>query len=56
MLSILTAVLLPMTLVTGVYGMNVTHLPGAGSFWLVLLLILASGGATLAVLFWRRLL
>jgi zinc transporter len=55
-LSILTAVLLPMTLITGVYGMNVAHLPGAGSFWLVLLLILASGGATLAVLFWRRLL
>jgi zinc transporter len=55
-LSILTAVLLPMTLITGVYGMNVAHLPGAGHFWLVLLLILASGGATLAVLFWRRLL
>jgi zinc transporter len=55
-LSILTAVLLPMTLVTGVYGMNVVHLPGATSFPLVLLLILASGGVTLALLFWRRLL
>jgi Mg2+ and Co2+ transporters len=55
-LSLLTAVLLPMTLVTGVYGMNVVHLPGAGSFPLVMLLILASGGITLAVLFWRRLL
>ncbi len=55
-LSILTAVLLPMTLVTGVYGMNVTHLPGSSHFWLVLLLILASGGVTLALLFWRRLL
>ncbi|HEV8332219.1 MAG TPA: CorA family divalent cation transporter [Steroidobacteraceae bacterium] len=55
-LSILTAVLLPMTLVTGVYGMNVAHLPGATSFPLVLLLILASGGVTLALLFWRRLL
>jgi zinc transporter len=55
-LSLLTAVLLPMTLVTGVYGMNVAHLPGAGSFPLVVLLILASGGVTLAVLFWRRLL
>jgi hypothetical protein len=30
--------------------------PGANSFWLVLLLILASGGVTLALLFWRRLL
>jgi zinc transporter len=55
-LSILTAVLLPMTLVTGFYGMNVVHLPGAGSIGLVTLLILASGGITLAVLFWRRLL
>jgi len=32
------------------------HLPGANSFWLVLLVILASGGITLALLFWRRLL
>lgn len=55
-LSLLTAVLLPMTLVTGVFGMNVAHLPGANSFWLVMLLILASGGAALGVLFWRRLL
>jgi Mg2+ and Co2+ transporter CorA len=45
-----------MPLVTGVYGMNVAHLPGASSFWLVLLLILASGGVTLVLLFWRRLL
>ena len=45
-----------MTLITGVFGMNVAHLPGANSFPLVMLLILASGGITLAVLFWRRLL
>jgi zinc transporter len=55
-LSLLTAVLLPMTLVTGVFGMNVAHLPGASSFPLVMLLILASGGITLALFFWRRLL
>jgi zinc transporter len=55
-LSIITAIMLPMTLITGVYGMNVAHLPGSGSFPLVILLILASGGITLAVLFWRRLL
>lgn len=55
-LSLLTAVLLPMTLVTGVFGMNVAHLPGANSFPLVMLLILASGGITLALFFWRRLL
>jgi zinc transporter len=58
-LSILTAVLLPMTLVTGIFGMNVAGLPGlesAASFWWVMLLIAASGVFTLAVLFWRRLL
>jgi zinc transporter len=58
-LSILTAVLLPMTLVTGVFGMNVAGLPGMqdpGAFVKVLWLILASGAVTLALLFWRRLL
>jgi zinc transporter len=58
-LSILTAVLLPMTLVTGIFGMNVAGLPGlqgAHSFWWVMVLILASGAVTLAALVWRRLL
>lgn len=58
-LSILTAVLLPMTLVTGIFGMNVAGLPGlhtAGAFWWVMLAILASGAVTLAAFFWRRLL
>jgi zinc transporter len=58
-LSILTAVFLPMTLVTGIFGMNVADLPGlhaGGSFWWVMILILAAGGVTLAALFWRRLL
>jgi zinc transporter len=58
-LSVLTAVLLPMTLVTGIFGMNVAGLPGMreqSSFWHVMLLILASGGATVAALLWRRLL
>jgi len=58
-LSILTAVLLPMTLVTGIFGMNVPDLPGLhseGAFWRIMLLILASGGATLAAFFWRKLL
>ena len=35
---------------------DVAHLPGASSFPIVMLLILASGGITPAVLFWRRLL
>jgi zinc transporter len=58
-LSILTAVLLPMTLVTGIFGMNVAGLPGLSSqtsFWWVMLLILVSGAATLAILIWRKLL
>jgi zinc transporter len=58
-LSILTAVFLPMTLVTGIFGMNVAGLPGLhadGSFWWVMVLILAAGVVTLAALFWRRLL
>lgn len=58
-LSILTAVLLPMTLVTGIFGMNVGGLPGlhgGSAFWWVMLLILASGAVTLAAFFWRRLL
>jgi zinc transporter len=58
-LSILTAVLLPMTLVTGIFGMNVAGMPGLhnpGAFWKVMLLIVASGAATIAGLFWRRLL
>ena len=58
-LSIVTAVMLPMTLVTGIFGMNVGGLPGLHgdhAFWWVMLLILASGGVTLAAFFWRRLL
>lgn len=58
-LSIVTAVMLPMTLVTGIFGMNVGGLPGlhgGHAFWWVMLLILASGAVTLAAFFWRRLL
>jgi zinc transporter len=58
-LSILTAVLLPMTLVTGVFGMNVAGMPGlhgGHSLWWVMFLIVTSGAVTLALLFWRKLL
>jgi zinc transporter len=58
-LSVLTAVLLPMTLVTGIFGMNVAGLPGMRdhtAFWHVMLLIIASGAITLAALLWRKLL
>jgi zinc transporter len=53
-LSILSAVFLPMTLITGIFGMNVAGLPGLHSptaFWLVMLLIVGAGVATLASIF-----
>ena len=56
-LAILTAVFLPMTLITGIFGMNVAGLPGlhdAGSFWWVMVLIGLGGAATLAAIFWRK--
>lgn len=58
-LSVLTAVLLPMTLVTGIFGMNVPGMPGTqgpGAFWHVMFLVVASGVATLVWLIWRKLL
>ena len=47
-----------MTLVTGVFGMNVVDLPGteaAGSFGWVLLLILAAGAIIVGALFLKKL-
>ena len=58
-LSVLTAVLLPMTLVTGIFGMNVAGLPGTSdpaAFWDVMLVVVASGVITLLGLIWRKLL
>ena len=42
-----------MTLITGIFGMNVGGLPGltsAGAFWRVMLLIVAAGVMTLALI------
>jgi zinc transporter len=52
-LSIVTLIFLPMTLVTGIFGMNVAGLPGTHdtlSFWWVMVLMVASAGATLLLL------
>lgn len=53
-LSVLTAILLPPTLVTGVFGMNTTDLPGTsdpgGSFWAFGLMALAAGLAVALLL------
>jgi zinc transporter len=56
-LAILSAVFLPMTLITGIFGMNVAGLPGLhnyGAFWWVMLLIGLAGVVTLGAIFWRR--
>ena len=55
-LSIITTLFLPMTLVTGIFGMNVAGLPGTqdpGAFWWVVLGMTASAAGLLAVLRWR---
>jgi zinc transporter len=60
-LTALTAVFLPMTLITGIFGMNVAGLPGTAehtgpdAFWWTMLLIVAAGAATLGVLYGKKL-
>jgi zinc transporter len=57
-LSIATAIFLPMTLVTGIFGMNVAGLPGlktSAAFWLVMLALAATGLTSLIILRLRRL-
>jgi zinc transporter len=56
-LTIYTVVFMPMTLISGIFGMNVAGLPGiegAGSFWWVMALIVAAGAATLGALLYRQ--
>lgn len=58
-LSTVTAIFLPITLVTGVFGMNVGGLPGVqdpGGFWWVIGAMMATAAATWAVLKWLRIL
>lgn len=59
-LSILSAVLLPMTLVTGVFGMNIAGLPGvdgdSSAFLWTMLVVVAAGALTLLFLRLKRLL
>jgi zinc transporter len=57
-LTALTAAFLPMTLITGIWGMNVAGLPGTedtGAFSWVILLILGAGAVTLGTLYLKRL-
>jgi zinc transporter len=56
-LTIYTVVFMPMTLISGIFGMNVAGLPGldgTSSFWWVMALIVAAGLATLGALLWRQ--
>ena len=55
-LTLLSAILLPLTLVTGFYGMNTRGLPGASHWWgsLVVLAIMAAIGGGMAWFFHRK--
>ena len=55
-LTMLSAILLPLTLVTGFYGMNVGGLPGASHWWgsLVVLGIMAAIGGVMVWFFHRK--
>jgi magnesium transporter len=55
-LTLLSAILLPLTLVTGFYGMNTRGLPGASHWWgsLVVLGIMAAIGGVMVWFFHRK--
>jgi zinc transporter len=56
-LSVLTALLMPATLVSGIFGMNVAGLPGLhdeGSFWIVMGVMGGLGIATVGLLKWMK--
>jgi zinc transporter len=60
-LSIVTAIFLPMTLITGIFGMNVGGVPGVGdgydnAFFWVMVGMAATGMAAILLLRWRKLL
>jgi zinc transporter len=57
-LSIVTTILLPMTLITGIFGMNVAGLPGLKdpfAFWWVMLGMVVVALIALLLLHWKRL-
>ena len=56
-LALITAVFLPITFITGVFGMNVGGLPGIEAprgFFNVMITTLIIAGAVLALFRWRR--
>ena len=55
-LTVLTAIFLPLNLITGIFGMNFDFLPlihENGGFWTALGLMAAVGGG-LGLFFWRK--
>jgi hypothetical protein len=55
-LTLWTAVLMPLTVITGVYGMNFQHMPELSSRWgypVVLAVMVVAAGIVL-LYFWRR--
>lgn len=56
-LSIVTAIFMPVTLITGIFGMNVGGLPwltdGDGFAWVMVVMALTAG-ITLLTLHWQR--
>ncbi|MFC5415422.1 CorA family divalent cation transporter [Dongia soli] len=58
MLSIVTTIFLPITLITGVFGMNVGGLPGLQNvegFWWVMLGMALTAICSLILLYWKKL-
>jgi zinc transporter len=56
-LSIVAAIFLPLSFLTGLMGMNVAGLPGTvspWSFWIVVLLMLAAAGVIMIIFRIRR--
>jgi len=54
--TILSAVFLPLTLISAVYGMNFNDLPGMGvpyGYLVVIALMFATAGFTAGYLYWR---
>jgi magnesium transporter len=58
-LSVVGALSIPFVVVSGMWGMNFTHIPMSESpwgFWIMLVLQLALGGGLIALLRWKKLL
>jgi magnesium transporter len=56
LLTVFTVIVLPLTMLTGVFGMNVAF-PGEGTreaFWVIVALLVALFGAMIGFFRWRR--